>query len=216
MPEDRSKVSAARIPAEISLGAQTGTADMLQDGACSYRTNRRLCSNVTFEARRAVAARPWTRAERRVVSRGFWGYFFIAIRAGSHLTALHAAVGHAAAAQARIGYLRRADFLVRGAGFRGVCHRLAHAADKGAGGIVRQHLQRRRLRAVPVAAPLSGRTADILRRCFGRRAARTRRMAVARAARRAGSRRPLAGGRRVCSVRRHSPHRRTFDRRAAR
>jgi hypothetical protein len=33
----------------------------------------------TFEARRAVAARPWTRAERRVVSRGFWGYFVIAI-----------------------------------------------------------------------------------------------------------------------------------------
>jgi hypothetical protein len=33
----------------------------------------------TFEARRAVAARPWTRAERRVVSRGFWGYFFIAV-----------------------------------------------------------------------------------------------------------------------------------------
>jgi hypothetical protein len=33
----------------------------------------------TFEARRAVGARPWTRAERRVVSRGFWGYFFIAI-----------------------------------------------------------------------------------------------------------------------------------------
>ena len=33
----------------------------------------------TFEARRAVAARPWTRAERRVVNRGFWGYFFIAI-----------------------------------------------------------------------------------------------------------------------------------------
>jgi hypothetical protein len=32
-----------------------------------------------FDARRAVAARPWTRDERRVVSRGFWGYFFIAI-----------------------------------------------------------------------------------------------------------------------------------------
>jgi hypothetical protein len=33
----------------------------------------------TFDARRAVGARPWTRAERRVVSRGFWGYFLIAI-----------------------------------------------------------------------------------------------------------------------------------------
>ncbi len=32
-----------------------------------------------FDPRRAVASRPWTRAERRVVSRGFWGYFFIAI-----------------------------------------------------------------------------------------------------------------------------------------
>jgi len=32
-----------------------------------------------FDARRAVAARPWTDAERRVVSRGFWGYFLIAI-----------------------------------------------------------------------------------------------------------------------------------------
>ncbi len=32
-----------------------------------------------FHARTAVAARPWTRAERRVVSRGFWGYFFIAV-----------------------------------------------------------------------------------------------------------------------------------------
>jgi hypothetical protein len=32
-----------------------------------------------FDVRRAVAARPWSAAERRVVSRGFWGYFFIAI-----------------------------------------------------------------------------------------------------------------------------------------
>jgi hypothetical protein len=32
-----------------------------------------------FDVRRAVASRPWTRAERRVVSRGFWGYFIIAI-----------------------------------------------------------------------------------------------------------------------------------------
>lgn len=36
-------------------------------------------TRTTFDARTAVASRPWTLAERRVVSRGFWGYFFIAV-----------------------------------------------------------------------------------------------------------------------------------------
>ena len=163
----------------------------------------------------SIARRPWHATERRVVTRGFWGRFFIAIEP---LTIAMCFTGLAAG----LLLLHREGAIFIAPIFAGAAILfmiyavvlmvpVTRALIETFGSIwvvdgyvrYREHAAR-------------DRDTCLFRRRARRSAQRARRMAARQPARRARPGRTVAGARRVHALRRGAAHRRTLDRRAAR